>query len=143
MQADQNTENAVLAAVRGLSEAYARRDINRLLSLVVLDDDLVMYGTGADEKRIGRAELQIQAERDWSQSDEGSFEFGWSSVSCSGSVAWIAADCTANITLQEQAFSIPLRFTGVLENRGGKWLFAQMHFSAPLAGQNEGESFPT
>jgi hypothetical protein len=39
------------------------------LALLVPDPDVFLYGTGADEKRQGLAEIQAQAERDWSQSD--------------------------------------------------------------------------
>jgi ketosteroid isomerase-like protein len=92
VKADAKTEAAVMAVVDKFNETYARRDIDGLLALFAPDSDLVLFGTGADEKRVGLAELKFQAERDWAQSDSISFEFGWRSVSAAGSVAWLAAE---------------------------------------------------
>ena len=51
-----------------------------------------MYGTGADEKRIGLGEIRTQVERDWAQSESASMVFDWTSVSAVGPVAWVAID---------------------------------------------------
>ncbi len=143
MKADNKTEAEVMAVLNRMSDAYARRDMNGLLALCVSEPDLVMYGTGADEKRIGLAGVQAQAERDWSQTESASLQFGWRSVSAAGSVAWVATDTSFNIKAGGQEMSLPARITAVLERRGDQWLIAQMHFSFPSAGQSEGESFPT
>jgi hypothetical protein len=37
---------------------------------------------------------------------------------------------------------MPARATFVLEKRDGKWLIVQGHYSAPAAGQEEGQSIP-
>jgi ketosteroid isomerase-like protein len=143
MKADAKTETAVIAVVDRFNETYARRDIDGLLALFAPDSDLVLFGTGADEKRIGLAELKFQAERDWAQSDSISFELGWHSVSAAGSVAWLAAEGMGQAKFDGQEMSFPFRFTAVLEHRGDKWLFTQGHLSVPAPGQAEGESIPT
>jgi ketosteroid isomerase-like protein len=56
-------------------------------------------------------------------------------------VAWVAADATFKMQAGGQRFAIPARLTAVLEKRENRWLLAQAHFSAPMAGQVEGESF--
>ena len=143
MKADAKTETAVMAVVDKFNETYARRDIDGLLALFAPDSDLVLFGTGADEKRVGLAELKIQAERDWAQTDSIYFELGWHSVSAAGSVAWLAAEGMGQAKFDGQEMSFPFRFTAVLEQRGGKWLFTQGHLSVPAPGQAEGESLPT
>jgi ketosteroid isomerase-like protein len=141
MKADTNTYNAVKSALNEWGDSYTRRDIKRLLAGIAPDLDVVMYGTGADEKRIGLSEIQAQAERDWSQTDASSFTFGEPSISAAGLVAWASADCSFNVEMGGQAMSFPGRFTGVFEKRGEKWLVVQAHFSLPAA-QDEGESVP-
>lgn len=143
MKADAKTEIAVMAVVDKFNETYARRDIDGLLALFAPDSDLVLFGTGADEKRVGLAELKFQAERDWAQTDSISFELGWHSVSAAGSVAWLAAEGMGQAKFDGQEMSFPFRFTAVLEQRGNKWLFTQGHLSTPAPGQAEGESIPT
>lgn len=141
MKADATTYTAVKAALDNWADSYTRRDIRRLLACVAPDLDVVMYGTGADEKRISLSEIQTQAERDWSQTDAASFVFGAPLVSAAGSVAWAASDCSFNVEVGGQSLSFPGRFTGVFEKRGDKWLVAQAHFSLPAA-QEEGSSVP-
>lgn len=142
MKADAATEAAVKAVLDRMAEGYERRDIAMVLSTFAPDGDVVMYGTGADEKRVGPAEIQTQAERDWSQTEAATVALGWTSISAAGSVAWAAADATFNLKAGGQEMSLPARITFVLEQRGGEWLIVQSHFSFAAADQSEGESFP-
>lgn len=141
MKADTTTYREVKAALDNWSESYAQRDIQRLLSAVAPDADVVMYGTGADEKRIALGEIRTQAERDWAQTDAAVFSFEEPQISAAGHVAWVAADCTFQVEVGGQEMSFPGRFTGVFEKRADTWLVMQAHFSLPAA-QDEGESVP-
>ena len=143
MKADAMTEAAVKVVLDKLAEGYAKRDVALLRAVLAPDPDVVMYGTGADEKRVGLAEIQAHAERDWSQSEAVSLTYGWTSVSAAGSVAWVAADAAFNVKAGGQAMTLPARITFVLEKRGEQWLIVHAHASFPAAGQAEGESFPT
>lgn len=143
MKADTQTEAAILNILDKFAEYYSNRNLTGVLALFAQDPDLVMYGTGADEKRIGPAELREQVERDWSQSDAISITREWTSVSSAGPVAWVAADIAFNAKIGVEELSFPGRLTAVFENRGGTWLMVQSHFSFPSGGQEEGESFPT
>jgi len=142
MKADTQTEAAVKAVLNKMAESYAKRDVEALLALMAPDPDHVMFGTQADEKRIGRAAIRAQAARDWSQTEAASMGLGWTSVSAAGNIAWVAADMTFKVKAGGQDMALPGRMTAVLEKRGEKWLFVQSHFSLPAAGQG-GESFPS
>jgi ketosteroid isomerase-like protein len=142
MKANGKTEAAVLATLNKLTESYAQRDMEGLMALIAPDDDLVLFGTGADEKRLGRDGFRLQAERDWAQAEALDFQIGWHSVSAAGSVAWLAADGTGRGRAGGQEFAFPFRLTAVLEQRGDEWFFVQSHFSLPSAGQEEGDSVP-
>ena len=142
MKADAKTEAAVISMLNKFNEAYKKRDLNGLVSLCAPDPDMVLIGTGADERRVGLEELKVQAKRDWSQSEAASFEFGWTLVSAAGSVAWVASEGSVLARVGGQEARLPVRLTAVLEQRDDKWLFAQMHVSFAAAGHTEGESFP-
>jgi ketosteroid isomerase-like protein len=143
MKADSKTEAEVMAVINQVQEAFNKRDLNSIPVLFSPDPDLVFYGTGADEKGMGLDGVKADWERAFAQSDASSMELLWSSVSAAGSVAWGAFDGVARATVKGQEISFPLRFTSVLEQRGGRWLIVQSHASTPSAGQKEGESWPT
>jgi hypothetical protein len=143
MKADMGTEAAVKAVLDKVAEGYAKRDLALMQSAFAADPDVVMYGTGADEKRVGMAAIKTQIERDWSQSEAVRIKYGWTSVSAAGPVAWAAADAAFNLKAGGQELTLPARITFVLEKRFEKWLIVQAHFSFPTPGQGEGESFPT
>lgn len=142
MKADKKTEAAVKAVLDKLAKAYAQRDMDLLISVFAPDPDVVMYGTGADEKRVGLTEIEAQAERDWSQSEATSITYEWTSISAAGPVAWVASDTVFHLEGGGQQFDLPARGTAVLEKRDDEWLIVQAHFSFAAAGQEEGESFP-
>ena len=142
MQANKETESAIMAVVDKFREAYELRDARALLSVIAPDPDVVMFGTGADEKRIGPAEILAQAERDWAQSEATSLDIGWHLISAAGPVAWLAADLAFKVRFSGQEMTLPGRLTAVFEQRNSEWLLVQSHFSLPTAGQEEGESFP-
>ncbi len=143
MKADSETQAAVRAVMDRFADAYARRDMDKLLALLAPDPDVTFYGTGADEKRLGRSEFKAQAERDWSQTEAAAFAYEWTSISAAGPVAWAAADMTFGVKGGGQDMTLPARCTMVLEKRAGEWLIAQLHVSFPAAEQAEGQSFPS
>jgi ketosteroid isomerase-like protein len=143
MKADAKTEAEVLATLDQFWEAYAKRDLVSVIALLAPDPDLSMFGTGADERRVGLREWVAQMERDWSQSEAMWVELGWRSVSAAGQVAWVSADCVIHYRTNKVDGTMSARLTVVFERRDGKWLMIHMHGSAPLGTQAEGESFPT
>ena len=142
MKANSTTHQAVKAALDNWADSYVKRDIKRLLASIAPDPDVLMYGTGADEKRIGLAGMQAQVERDWAQTDSAAFILHDPSISAAGSVAWVSADATFKVEVGRQEMAFPARFTGVFENRDGQWLVVQAHFSLPAPEQEAGSSVP-
>jgi ketosteroid isomerase-like protein len=143
VRADTRTEADVKQVLKRLADSYKHRDLEGVLAHIAPDEDVVLYGTGADEKRVGMKEIRKQVERDWAQTDEIAMEFDVISVSAAGSVAWAAIDgkFEARVNGQEM-MSMPTRLTCVLERRNDDWLIVQSHFSAPTAGRQEGQSLP-
>jgi len=142
MKADAKTEAAVLAVMDKFMQDYQKRDIEGLMSIFVPDDDQVMYGTGADEKRIGLDQIRFQAERDWSQTEALTFNLTWQQISAAGPVAWLAADGLGQGEAGGEKFEFPIRMTAVFEQRDHQWLLVQAHISLPSVVQEEGNSVP-
>jgi ketosteroid isomerase-like protein len=132
-----------MASLQAFADAWARHDMDALLALFGPDPDVVVIGSGVDEKRLGRAELREQLQRDWAHSETVSIEFERHVVSAAGVVAWASADMVVHARIAGLRMTFPGRLTVVLEKRRGQWKWMQSHFSLPAAGQAKGESFPT
>ncbi|MDY6917549.1 MAG: nuclear transport factor 2 family protein [Chloroflexota bacterium] len=143
MKAEPKTEAEVMNVVNQSMEAFVKRDVDALMRLYAPDPDVVVVGTGRDEKRVGPGEIRALFERDVAQFEDASFNFGWYSVSAASSVAWVAADLSLNLKASGRDISLKVRLTNVLEQRGKRWLIVLEHGSLPAAGQEDGEAFPT
>jgi ketosteroid isomerase-like protein len=141
MNASPQTQAAVQATLQQWKDAYTQRDLDRALAVIAPDDDVVGIGTGPDEWRVGPEEFRAQIERDFAQSEALSLNYEPLVVSEAGPVAWVAGRATVQARIDGQDLTLTGRFTAVLEQRGGRWLLMQTHFSLPAAEQAEGRSF--
>lgn len=139
---NDQTTTAVRAVLDTLAKAMETRDMDLLLSCFSTDPNVVLYGTGADEKRIGIDGIRTQVERDWSQSEAMSVSYEWVSVASEGKAAWAAIDGTVHFRTADGDGTMPVRLTFVLVKKGDSWKIVQGHFSTPMMAQSEGESFP-
>jgi ketosteroid isomerase-like protein len=142
VQANSQTTQEILTLLQAYAEALASRDITRLLDLHADDADVVMFGSGADERRVGKAAIRQQAERDWSQSDQMTLRYDWTSVSAAAQVAWASTELTVSVSAQGKALTLPARFSVICEQRKDRWYIVQGHFSLPANDQASGQSFP-
>ena len=142
MKTDQKTHDEVTVTLKGMFEAYAKRDLNGVLAFWAPDPDILIIGSGADEKSVGLNQFTKSLIRDWTQSEAVSINFKDIAVSAVGSVAWFATDVIFSGRIDGNKFDLPGRLTGVMEKRNGNWLLVQMHFSVPSTKQAQGQSWP-
>jgi class 3 adenylate cyclase len=143
VKADPATEAEILAICERGTRSLDGGSLDGYFESVAPDDDVVLYGTGADEKLVGRDCIPLRVPRQIEETRASSTRIDWYSVSLSSdrSVAWVSMDCTQSIVMGGSYIAYPLRFTGVLERREGRWMFVQQHSSIP--GHPEGTSHPT
>ena len=135
MKADNMTHSEVNAVLKGIFDAYKKRNLQGMLALIASDPDVLVVGSGEDELAIGSSEFGKSVGLDWAQSESASVNFKDVAVSAAGSVAWFAADVEFQFTIAGKKSDLPGRLTGVLENKKGKWLIMQLHFSVPACKQ--------
>lgn len=131
MKANSETEKAIKEVLEKFAESYARQDLENAMTLIAPDADVILYGTGADEKCVGPEKIKAQFKRDWSQIEEPALEYNWISISASGNVAWAAIDAIFKAKIDGKKTKFQSRVTKVFEKRGDKWLIVQGHFSFP------------
>ena len=142
MKADQKTQSEVTQSLKGMFEAYKKRDLQGVLSFWAPDPDITVIGSGEDEKGIGLDQFAASLKRDWAQAEITAIGVKDFRVSSAGCVAWFGADLTFNFLAGCKESAVPGRLTGVMERRNGKWLWVQMHFSTPSSQQKQGQSWP-
>ena len=141
MNADQKTQAEVTQSLKGMFEAYKKKDLSGVLSYWVTDADLVVIGSGGDEKAVGVGKYVEGLLQDWAQASVTGTGVKIFVVSAAGVVAWFVADVTFTYNVQGKESAVSGRMTGVMEKRNGKWLWVQMHFSTPNAAQAAGQSW--
>jgi hypothetical protein len=132
----------VLAVLKQFGDAYAKRDLELIRSLILPGPDTTMIGTGKDEKCVGLEAILSQIKRDWEQAESFTMEWKDSQVKSEGTAAWVMGDCLGKAMVKGESIELLMRYTAVLVRMGERWLIAQTHFSLPAAGQEEGSSFP-
>jgi ketosteroid isomerase-like protein len=136
------TEAGVLNVIDQVAEAFEERDIEKMMSLFSDGDDLVVIGTGADERKVGKSEARSLFKRDWAQSEASSIIYNWRVVSSVGSVAWAAMDGSVYARVGQREIHLPVRLSLVLKKVGNRWQIVHWHVSVPASGQPSGEAWP-
>jgi ketosteroid isomerase-like protein len=135
-------EATVIGALNDLLGDWESRNIEAIMSHFAPSSTLSMYGTGADEKRVGVDDIRAQIKRDFSQSESMNVALDWNLVGISGQVAWVASDVTIRFKVAGQPeMAFPARVSSVLQDYDGRWLFEHVHLSVAAASQEEGQSF--
>jgi len=120
----------VVDTLNNLKQAYLSRDPRQLAPLMDRDfaadaDVLVLGSEGQPWEWVrGNDEVRSFIARDWKEWGTFRFDPAKALIWSSGNVAWMATLGT----VEYQHGSRPIRFTAVLEQRRGKWVFRQMQF---------------
>lgn len=121
-------------------EGYKTRDLSFVLSLFTKNS--TMWGSGLDEYREGREDIEKQLKRDWAQSEKSEIEMV-EYIPSSTDASWIAARCNAHITIDGQRHTFEhLRGTLCVQKEDGIWKISHMHCSFPDYRNAEHGSFP-
>ncbi|RJX31847.1 MAG: DUF4440 domain-containing protein [Desulfarculus sp.] len=128
--------------LESLWEAYAQGDLEAIMAHYAPEADLVVIGSGGDERYLGPEELRAGFARDLAQSQARQVAITWFKAGGLGEVAWAAIQCEVRVTAGGRQTTLPARGTFVLTQQGTRWLIAQSHLSLPLAAQPAGQSFP-
>jgi len=131
MKADDVTKKEVMAVLSKFIEAYSKRDLEGVISLIAPDPDACLIDIEPDEKRVGLDAIKMQLTRDWSQYEASSYEINWISISAAGVVAWMASEVLFKVKAKGNSLIFPCCATAIFEKRGDRWFIMQGHFSVP------------
>jgi uncharacterized protein (TIGR02246 family) len=142
MRLDDESERAVLETLDRYAGRYGAKDVDGVTELFADDPDVLLIGTGADERWLGKTEVRRQFVRNFSEAGQTRFEWISRHVAAAGDAAWVAAEAVVHATVDGRELSIPLRFTVVLEHGEQGWRWLHRHASVAAAGQSSGTAYP-
>lgn len=142
MRLAREAERAVLETLDRYAERYGAKDVDGVTELFADDADVLLVGTGADERWLGRDEVRRQFERNFAEAEQTRFEWVSRHVAAAGDAAWVSAEAVVHVNVDGDERSIPIRFSVVLEQRDGAWVWLHRHASVGAGGQAAGTAYP-
>lgn len=136
-------EKEILATLDEYADAYCTKDLDRLMAIFDTGDDISVIGTGADELCYGQSEIRALFARNFAEATADRFAWDWTKVTIRDDSAVVAITLTIHIDLDGEKLHVPIRWTVVLKQTEGKWLWLHRNASASAGGQEEGEAYPT
>jgi ketosteroid isomerase-like protein len=120
----------VIDVLGAFCDAFAGRDVNAVVGLLVPGDDVVVV-TSEDAVLRDRAEFEAFLARYAKGATTYSWEWERSTVAVSGEVAWLLAEGVETATRPSGETRTPYRMTMLCQRRHGHWQVAQVHGSSP------------
>ena len=142
---DSLNDEQSIAEVRSLmyqmAERYGAGDVDGVMALFVGDRPMNI-GTGADEARLGFAEVRRLIARDVSEVDNVVMNMDSLSVNVVGDAAFAYSDVVFTAIVDGERTRYPARSTIGLTRTDAGWRIAQFHTSFAYDGQTTGRSWP-
>jgi uncharacterized protein (TIGR02246 family) len=137
-KADPQTEKEIKDFLDRYSQAYAKKDVGAIMVLIAPDADVAFVDSDSERPVQGADAIKSAYEREFAQVKSASIKFPWVAVGSKGDVAWVTAQCQAEVDTGEGKMTVPAHWTAVLEKRDGKWLLVQSHLSFPFPEGTDG-----
>jgi len=122
-------EKEVKDWLNAYAKAYEKKDINALMSMIAPDNSAIFIDSSPEGRYVGADAIKKAYQAEFPQIKSVVMEPTWVTANTKGDLAWFAAEMTAKVDLGKEKFTVPGRWTGILEKRGGKWVMILSHFS--------------
>lgn len=127
MPDESSHETAILATLENYANAYNTHDIDAIMALWADDPDVLLIGTGPDEKRIGIAEVRRQFAHNFARAKTLLFEFTNAVVSIYEDKAIVVANADVRTLVDDQIIQFSLRMTIILKYSQNRWWWVHRH----------------
>ena len=129
MTLNEQATREVLAVIDEYVRYYNGKNQAKVLSL--FSKNISGFGTGKDEIVGNFAEFKERLGVDLNPANAIRIRMAVNAMGGEMPVAWVAGVCAFSGSMGGKRINIHGRMTAVLVNRGGRWSFEQVHFSAP------------
>lgn len=120
-------------------KALNDKNIEAVMNTFSTDANAVMMGTGAKERWMGPKEIRAAYTEIFKDYDHGTLLTdcaGWKTGGAdeAGAMAWLAATCYAQDSLQGRKRDYTLNVSGTVTKQNGQWRFVVLHMSNAYEG---------
>lgn len=114
-------------------KALNDKNLDALMGTFSTDANTVVLGTGTEERWLGPQEIRAAYTEIFKDYDPGTLQTDcdWKTGGAddAGTMAWLAANCTAKDSLQGKPRDYKLNVSGTVAKQDGKWRFVILHMS--------------
>lgn len=136
-------EKNVLTVVHQWIEAYQTRNIDLFKKIIATSETHISWGTGKDERYIGKQGFLDFLLRDFEQSSDCQLKIISQYLAVHPHSDWVALEVQPTVTIHRHAHTLEiLRVSLVLLKTEHSWFIEHTHGSWPYPDQKEGQSFP-
>ena len=136
------TKEAIKSTLVDYAKAYCEKDIDALMRVFDDSDNISVIGTGADEICVGRGAVKELFLRNFSEATAKKFNWDWMDTRLSDSHAVVSVKFTIHLEYMNEQLKIPLRWTVVVKNENGRWVWIHRHASTAATNQEDGQAYP-
>jgi ketosteroid isomerase-like protein len=128
---EDDVKSQVCEILERFNELVSTRDLD-VLAEFAPGGEVLLVGSETGEVASGRQELEAFFRRVFARENTFSWEWDRLEVSHQGEVAWFFAEGQVVLSKPNEQRKSPYRISGVLQSRGGRWLWRQYHGSEPV-----------
>jgi ketosteroid isomerase-like protein len=134
MHSDQVLRSQISAVLARFNDLVSTKNPQVLAEFTPGDDTLLV---GSDSGEVARGDQELEAFFRRIFAREATFAWEWERIEASqaGRLAWFFAEGWVIVSTPGEQRKSPYRVSGVLERRGGRWLWRQYHGSEPVTGE--------
>jgi ketosteroid isomerase-like protein len=133
---------AIKSTLEDYKNAYCSKDIEAMMSVFDDSENISVIGTGADELCVGQNEVRDLFLRNFEEATATRFEWDWLDVRISGNHAVVSVTLTIHLEYKGNKLKVPIRWTVVLKNKNGKWVWIHRNASMAASNQDDGQAYP-
>jgi len=133
---------AIKASLEAYAKAYCSKNIEAMMDLFDNSDNISVIGTGADELCVGLNEVRDLFLRNFEEATATAFNWDWLDIRISENHAVAAVTVTIHLEHNGNELKVPIRWTVVLKNKNGKWVWIHRNASTAASNQDDGQAYP-
>jgi len=123
----------IRAVLTAHDKALNDKNLDAVMATFSSDPNTVVLGTGAEERWVGQQEIRGAYTEMFKDYDPGTLQSNcdWKTGGSddAGTMAWLAAICSAKDSLQGKTREYKLNVTATVQKEEGKWHFVSLHMS--------------
>ncbi len=133
---------AIKSTLEDYARAYCSKDIESLMNVFDDTGNISVIGTGADELCVGSNEVRDLFLRNFEEATATQFEWKWLDIRISDNHAVVSVTLKIHLVHKGNNLKVPIRWTVVLKNKNGKWVWIHRNASTAASSQEEGQAYP-